>query len=206
MTPDERLTKCASQRFESAMVLTLHTPMRRFRQPSVDGGYRISGIPVVEQPSGNGLGFYKSRCAFASNMQQPVKELIDEEKLSPCVKATHGEAKRLVHANRIEKLSLLMTPIVASAYHVKTLKITSFIDACKDERRPSSCRRRCRYDRDAYRAPKACRSGVDVSSSIRAWAFLRVIDQVNCRKLSKTRRLSRNIARAAPTSSCGSDA
>ena len=39
--------------------------------------YRISGIPVVEQPSGKLVGILTNRdVRFASNKQQPVSELM----------------------------------------------------------------------------------------------------------------------------------
>jgi len=68
--------------------------------------HRISGIPVTEQPSGRLVGILTHRdVRFASNLQQPVNELMTRENL---VTVTEGidreQAKRLLHQHRIEKL------------------------------------------------------------------------------------------------------
>jgi len=104
--------------------------------------YRISGIPVVEGKNGKGagklVGILTNRdVRFASDMRQPVRELMTKDKL---VTAREGvdaqEAKRLLHQHRIEKIL-----VVDDAYRcvglitVKDIeKAQQYPNACKDER------------------------------------------------------------------------
>jgi len=104
--------------------------------------FRISGIPVVEGKNGKGagklVGILTNRdVRFASDMRQPVRELMTKDKL---VTAREGvdaqEAKRLLHQHRIEKIL-----VVDDAYRcvglitVKDIeKAQQFPNACKDER------------------------------------------------------------------------
>src|SRR5690349_24623336 len=73
-------------------------------------GYRISGIPVVEG-GGNGragklVGILTNRdVRFANDPQQKVAELMTRERLVTVREGvSQGEAKRLLHQYRIEKL------------------------------------------------------------------------------------------------------
>src|SRR5215471_19307178 len=104
--------------------------------------FRISGIPVVEGKNGKGagklVGILTNRdVRFASDMRQPVRELMTKDKL---VTAREGvdaeEAKRLLHQHRIEKIL-----VVDDAYRcvglitVKDIeKAQKYPNACKDER------------------------------------------------------------------------
>ena len=102
--------------------------------------HKISSIPVVEKSkpntSGKLVGMLTNRdVRFASNMQQPVSELMTHENLVT-VKAgvTSDEAKRLFHQHRIEKLI-----VVDDAYNcvglitVKDMeKATTYPNATKD--------------------------------------------------------------------------
>lgn len=67
--------------------------------------YNISGIPVTEA-SGKLVGILTHRdVRFATNPQQPVRELMTSENLIKVYNTVDkDEAKRLLHKNRIEKL------------------------------------------------------------------------------------------------------
>jgi IMP dehydrogenase len=70
--------------------------------------YSISGIPVTEG-SGKLAGILTNRdVRFASNPQQPVRELMTAENLVKVYNTVDkDEAKRLLHKNRIEKLLIV---------------------------------------------------------------------------------------------------
>ncbi|MGH6873359.1 MAG: IMP dehydrogenase, partial [Rhizomicrobium sp.] len=108
--------------------------------------YRISGIPVVEGANGKGpnntgvgklVGILTNRdVRFANDPRQKVSELMTKDNL---VTAPEGvkmeEAKRLLHARRIEKII-----VVDSAYRcvglitVKDIeKAQKYPNACKDQ-------------------------------------------------------------------------
>jgi IMP dehydrogenase len=104
--------------------------------------YKISGIPVVENANGHGtgklVGILTNRdVRFASDMRQPVKELMTKDNLVTVREGVKPEeAKRLLHQRRIEKIL-----VVDDAYRcvglitVKDIeKAQKFPNACKDER------------------------------------------------------------------------
>jgi IMP dehydrogenase len=104
--------------------------------------YRISGIPVVEGANGKGagklVGILTNRdVRFASDMRQPVAELMTKDKLVTVREGVGAEeAKRLLHQRRIEKII-----VVDEAYRcvglitVKDIeKAQKYPNACKDER------------------------------------------------------------------------
>ena len=127
------------KRYESGMVvnpitITPDAPLASALKLMAD--FRISGIPVVEKPSGKLAGILTNRdVRFASNMQQPVAELMTKDTLVTVREGVdHTEAKRLLHKNRIEKLL-----VVDDAYRciglitVKDIeKAQQFPNACKD--------------------------------------------------------------------------
>ncbi len=101
------------KKFESGMVVnpvtmhpdeTLAAAMRLMTQ------HKISGIPVVER--GNGavgpkklVGILTNRdVRFATNMEQPVSELMTRDVVTVNEGVSFDEAKRLFHTHRIEKL------------------------------------------------------------------------------------------------------
>ncbi len=104
--------------------------------------YHISGVPVVEGANGKGagklVGILTNRdVRFATDMSQRVAELMTKENL---VTAPEGvkmeEAKRLLHARRIEKIL-----VVDESYRcvglitVKDIeKAQKYPNSCKDER------------------------------------------------------------------------
>ncbi|HEY1630770.1 MAG TPA: IMP dehydrogenase [Rhizomicrobium sp.] len=109
--------------------------------------FRISGIPVVEGANGKGpntlgvgklVGILTNRdVRFASDMRQPVAELMTKDKLVTVREGVGAEeAKRLLHQHRIEKIL-----VVDDSYRcvglitVKDIeKAQKYPHACKDER------------------------------------------------------------------------
>lgn len=98
----------AVKRYESGMVvnpITIAPDATLGEARALMQANRISGIPVVEG-SGKLVGILTHRdVRFADNPAQPVRELMTHENLAtvrPGV--TQEEARRLLHARRIEKL------------------------------------------------------------------------------------------------------
>jgi IMP dehydrogenase len=103
-------------------------------------GHGISGIPVVE-PNSNGnktgrlVGILTNRdVRFATNLDQPVSELMTKEGLVT-VKRTVGQdqARRLLHQHRIEKLL-----VVDDDYHCVGLITVKDIE--KAQKHPNACK------------------------------------------------------------------
>jgi IMP dehydrogenase len=129
------------KRYESGMVvnpitITPEAPLASALRLMAD--FKISGIPVVEKPSGKLVGILTNRdVRFATNMQQPVSELMTKDKLVTVREGVEREdAKRLLHQHRIEKLL-----VVDDAFRclglitVKDIeKARAFPHACKDEK------------------------------------------------------------------------
>jgi IMP dehydrogenase len=129
------------KRYESGMVvnpitITPDAPLVAALRLMAD--FKISGIPVVEKPSGKLVGILTNRdVRFASNMQQPVAELMTKDNLITVREGVdHAEAKRLLHKHRIEKLL-----VVDDGYRciglitVKDIeKARLFPNACKDDK------------------------------------------------------------------------
>jgi IMP dehydrogenase len=100
--------------------------------------HQISGVPVVEPGTRKLAGILTNRdVRFASNPNQPVRELMTKEKLITVREGvSRDEAKRLLHQHRIEKLI-----VVDDAYRciglitVKDIeKAQRFPNATKDEK------------------------------------------------------------------------
>ena len=98
----------AVKRFESGMVvnpITIDPDATLGEAQALMLANRISGIPVVEA-NGKLVGILTNRdVRFAANPKQPVRELMTHENLAT-VRAgvSQEEARRLLHARRIEKL------------------------------------------------------------------------------------------------------
>src|SRR6195952_1792100 len=98
----------AVKRFESGMVvnpITITPDATLGEARAIMSANRISGIPVVEK-GGKLVGIVTNRdVRFAANPLQPVRELMTHENLATVPLGTNGdEARRLLHARRIEKL------------------------------------------------------------------------------------------------------
>ncbi len=158
------------KRFESGMVLNPVTIMPE--EPLISAlklmsDHRISGIPVVEQPSGKLVGILTNRdVRFATNMQQPVAELMTRENLVTVREnVDHDEAKRLLHKHRIEKLL-----VVDDSYRCVGLLTVKDIEkaylhpnACKDAKGRLRVAAAIGTGRDSLdRVGVLCEAGVDV--------------------------------------------
>ena len=101
------------KRFESGMVVnpvTIRADQTLGEARALMQRHRISGIPVVEAaPAGHParlVGIVTNRdVRFAENPDQPVSELMTHDNLATVpIGVGQDEAKRLLHARRIEKL------------------------------------------------------------------------------------------------------
>ena len=97
------------KKFESGMVINPVTVAPEETLADALGlmnTHRISGIPVVETGSGRLSGIVTNRdVRFATDTAQPVSELMTKEHLVTVREGVgSGEAKRLLHQHRIEKL------------------------------------------------------------------------------------------------------
>jgi IMP dehydrogenase len=99
----------AVKKFESGMVvnpLTIEPNATLADALALMERYGIHGIPVTEGQGGKLVGILTNRdVRFATNMQQPVHELMTKDRLITVREGvSSGEAKRLLHHHRIEKL------------------------------------------------------------------------------------------------------
>ncbi|MFM2044749.1 MAG: inosine-5-monophosphate dehydrogenase [Pseudomonadota bacterium] len=125
------------KRFESGMVvnpITIHPDATLADALQLMARHRISGIPVVAT-DGKLVGILTNRdVRFASNPNQPISELMTRERL---VTVTEGvdkdEAKRLLHAHRIEKLL-----VVDDAY--RCVGLITVKDIEKAQLHPNACK------------------------------------------------------------------
>lgn len=106
----------AVKRYESGMVvnpITIHPDATLGEAQALMQANRISGIPVVDA-GGKLVGILTNRdVRFAENPLQPVRELMTTENLATVPLGTgQEEARRLLHARRIEKLL-----VVDDAFH-----------------------------------------------------------------------------------------
>ena len=123
LAPEEQARQVAQvKKYESGIVLNpvTITPEATLREAlAIMAEQGISGVPVVEKPQN---GSNKGRLAgiltnrdvrFATNLEQPVSELMTKEDLITVNRSVSQEdAKRLLHQHRIEKLL-----VVDDAYH-----------------------------------------------------------------------------------------
>ena len=129
------------KKFESGMVInpvTIKPEASLADALKLMADHKISGIPVVEPATRRLVGIITNRdVRFAADPRQPVSELMTRDGLVTVREGcTTGEAKRLLHTNRIEKLL-----VVDEAYRciglitVKDIeKAQAFPHASKDEK------------------------------------------------------------------------
>jgi IMP dehydrogenase len=129
------------KRFESGMVVnpvTITPDQPLAAALALMANHRISGIPVVEIGSGKLVGILTNRdVRFATNREQPVRELMTKDNLVTVREGVPAEeARKLLHQYRIEKLL-----VVDDAYRciglitVKDMeKAQAYPHACKDEK------------------------------------------------------------------------
>ncbi|AVM74886.1 IMP dehydrogenase [Magnetospirillum gryphiswaldense] len=128
------------KKFESGMVVnpvTIHPDQPLAEALRLMADFKISGIPVVERGTRKLVGIITNRdVRFASDVHQPVAELMTKDKLVTVREGVDKEeAKRLLHQHRIEKLLVVdgeyrCTGLVT----VKDIeKAKAHPNACKDE-------------------------------------------------------------------------
>ena len=127
------------KRFESGMVvnpITIRPTATLAEAQALMSGHRISGIPVVEA-DGKLVGILTNRdVRFAGDPKQPVSELMTHENLATVsTEVGKEEARRLLHARRIEKLLVVDAQYrCVGLITVKDIeKAVMFPDATKDE-------------------------------------------------------------------------
>ncbi len=128
------------KRFESGMVidpLTITAGETLADALAIMERHNISGIPVIEDVGGKLVGIVTNRdVRFATNMAQPVNELMTKEGLVTVRRSVDSvEAKRLLHQHRIEKLLVVDGEFrCIGLITVKDMeKAHLYPDACKDE-------------------------------------------------------------------------
>ena len=142
LDPEEQARQVAQvKKYESGIVLNPiviepHKTLREALQIMADNN--ISGIPVVEAGGGkNGklVGILTNRdVRFASNMDQPVSELMTKDKLITTMRSVEMEAaKRLLHQHRIEKLV-----VVDDDY--RCVGLITVKDIEKAQKHPNACK------------------------------------------------------------------
>ncbi len=139
LEPEEQADEVRKvKRFESGMVvnpITIHPEQSLSDALAVMEAQSISGIPVIAKRTGRLVGIITNRdVRFASDPSQPIKELMTRKLVTVGEGVDMDEAKRLLHAHRIEKLL-----VVDDEQHcvglitVKDIdKAQNFPDACKD--------------------------------------------------------------------------
>ena len=128
----------AVKKFESGMgvnPVTIHPDQPLAEALRLMADFKISGIPVVERGSGKLVGILTNRdVRFASNVQQPVAELMTKDRLVTVREGVDKEeAKRLLHQHRIEKLL-----VVDADYRCTGLVTVKDIEKAKAH--PNACK------------------------------------------------------------------
>lgn len=126
------------KRFESGMVvnpITMAPTGTLAEAQALMARHKISGIPITEA-SGKLLGILTNRdVRFAENPKQPVSELMTHENLATVsIGVGQEEARRLLHARRIEKLLVVDADYrCVGLITVKDIeKAVTYPDATKD--------------------------------------------------------------------------
>lgn len=160
----------AVKKFESGMVvnpLTIRPDETLADALALMERHGIHGIPVTETQGGKLVGILTNRdVRFATVMSQPVHELMTRDPLITVREGvSSGEAKRLLHQHRIEKLL-----VVDEAYRCVGLITVKDIEkarlhpnACKDEQGRLRTAAAVSTGADGLeRAQELMRNGVDV--------------------------------------------
>jgi IMP dehydrogenase len=171
MTIEEQAREViAVKKFESGMVvnpLTIEPNATLADALALMERYGIHGIPVTEGQGGKLVGILTNRdVRFASNMQQPVHELMTKDRLITVREGVSSvEAKKLLHQHRIEKLL-----VVDEAYRCVGLITVKDIEkarlhpnASKDEQGRLRCAAAVSTGADGLeRAQALIAAGVDI--------------------------------------------
>lgn len=139
-TPTEQATEVRRvKKFESGMVvdpLTIHPDQTLSEAFDLMSSAKISGIPVVERITGKLVGILTNRdVRFATNMRQPVSDLMTSENLITAKADVSTEAaKHLLHQHRIEKIIIVDNDYkcigLVTVKDIEKAKLNP--DACKD--------------------------------------------------------------------------
>lgn len=128
------------KRYESGMVvnpITIRPDATLAEAFATMKQHGISGIPVTEE-NGRLVGILTNRdVRFATNQQQPVRELMTSENLVKVYNTVdREEAKRLLHQHRIEKLLVVdNAETCIGLFTVKDIeKSQTYPLACKDDK------------------------------------------------------------------------
>jgi IMP dehydrogenase len=144
LAPEEQARHVATvKKYESGIVLnpvTIHPSAKLDEALKLMAAHSISGIPVVETPKkgddkGRLVGILTNRdVRFATNLEQPVAELMTKERLITVTRdVSREDAKRLLHQNRIEKLM-----VVDDGYHC--IGLITVKDIEKAQKHPHACK------------------------------------------------------------------
>ena len=152
------------KKFESGMVVdpvTIHPEQTLAEALDLMKQHQISGIPVVERGSKRLVGILTNRdVRFASNLQQPVSELMTKERLITVRDGVGAdEARRLLHQYRIEKL------LVVDADY-RCIGLITVKDMEKAQANPNACKD------DKGRLRVAAATGVGEEGQRRAEALI----------------------------------
>jgi IMP dehydrogenase len=152
------------KKFESGMVVnpvTIHPDQPLAEALRLMADFKISGIPVVERGTRKLVGIITNRdVRFASDVHQPVAELMTKDKLVTVREGVEKEeAKRLLHQHRIEKLL-----VVDGEYRCTGLVTVKDIEKAKAH--PNACKD------DQGRLRAAAATGVGPDGIKRAEALL----------------------------------
>ena len=137
--PEEQANEVRKvKRFESGMVvnpITIHPEQPLSDALAVMQSQSISGIPVIAKRTGRLVGIITHRdVRFASDPSQPIRELMTRKLITVGEGVDMEEAKRLLHAHRIEKLLVVDDEKqCVGLITVKDIdKAQTFPNACKD--------------------------------------------------------------------------
>jgi IMP dehydrogenase len=129
----------AVKKFEAGMVvnpLTIHPDQTLADALDLMDRHKISGIPVVRRRTDRLAGILTNRdVRFATDRGQKVNELMTKRVVTVTEDVTSGEARRLLHKHRIEKLIVVDGDMkCVGLITVKDIeKAENHPDACKDE-------------------------------------------------------------------------
>lgn len=143
MSPEQQAAEVRRvKKYESGMVvdpMTIGPDASLADALALMSAHKFSGVPVVEDGTGRLLGILTNRdVRFADNVLQPVSELMtrdtsDKPLVTARLGVDRGEAKRLLHKHRIEKLL-----VVDDDY--RCIGLITVKDIEKAERTPNACK------------------------------------------------------------------
>ena len=194
------------KRFESGMVInpiTINPDQPLADALEIMKTQSISGIPVIDEATSLLVGIITHRdVRFAKDPLQPVKELMTRDLITADEKVDLEEAKRLLHAHRIEKLLVVddKTHCVGLITVKDIDKAQTYPNSCKDKQGRLRVAAATGVGESGYERSEALiDAGVDVIVVDTAHGHsIGVIDQVNrIKRISnQTEIIAGNIATA----------